>query len=95
MYFDSFWFEYIPKEIRKFIGNKNVIINIYRIQAYDSIMFGYFRIGLTDFMLKGKNLLDYTNLFSANEYEKNDKIILKHFQQNLNKLKWLNVLQCL
>ena len=79
MYFDSFWFEYLPKEIRKFIGNKNVITNIYRIQAYDSIMFGYFLIGLTDFMLKGKNLLDYTNLFSANEYEKNDKIILKYF----------------
>ena len=50
-------------------------------------MFGYFLIGLTDFMLKGKNLLDYTNLFSANEYEKNDKIILKYFQQNLIKLK--------
>ena len=92
MYFDSFWFEYIPKEIRKLIGNKNVITNIYRIQAYDSIMFGYFSIGLTDFMLKGKNVLD---LFYANEYEKNDKIILKYFQQNLIKLKWLNLLQCL
>ena len=31
-------------------------------------------------MLKGKNLLDYTNLFSHNICEKNDKIILKHFQ---------------
>ena len=31
-------------------------------------------------MLKGKNLLDYSNLFSPNEYEKNDKIILKYFQ---------------
>ena len=31
-------------------------------------------------MLKGKNLLDYTNLFSPNICEKNDKIILKHFQ---------------
>ena len=40
-------------------------------------MFGYFSIGLTDFMLKGKNVLD---LFYANEYEKNDKIILKYFQ---------------
>ena len=33
-----------------------------------------------DFMLKGKSLLDYTNLFSPNEYEKNDKVILKYFQ---------------
>ena len=31
-------------------------------------------------MLKSKNLLDYTNSFSANKYEKNDKIILKYFQ---------------
>ena len=33
-----------------------------------------------DFMLKVKSLLEYTNLFSPNEYEKNDKIILKYFQ---------------
>ena len=31
-------------------------------------------------MLKGKSLLDYTNLFSPNDYEENDKIILKYFQ---------------
>ena len=45
-------------------------------QAYDSIMCGYFCIGFIDFILKGKSLLDYTNLFSPNDYEKNDKIIL-------------------
>ena len=32
-YFDSFGVEQIPTEIRKFIGNKNIITNIYRIQA--------------------------------------------------------------
>ena len=37
----------------------------------------YFCIGFVDFMLKGKSLLDYTNLFSPNEYKNNDKIILK------------------
>ena len=42
-------------------------------------MCGYFCIGFADFMLKGKSLLVYTNLFSLNEYEKNDKIILKYF----------------
>ena len=31
-------------------------------------------------MLKGKSFLDYTNLFSPNEYEKKDKIILRYFQ---------------
>ena len=66
-YFDSFGVEHIPKEIRKFIGNKNIITNIYRIQAYDSIMCGYFCIGFIDFMLKDKSLLEYTNLFSPNE----------------------------
>ena len=40
-YFDSFGVEHIPEGIRKFIGNKNVTTNIYRIQAYDSIMYGW------------------------------------------------------
>ena len=43
-------------------------------------MCGYFCISSIDFMLKDKNLLDYTNLFSSNEYEKNGKMILKCFQ---------------
>ena len=80
IYFDSFGVEHIPKEIKKFIGNKNILTNIYRIQAYDSLMCGYFCSGFIDFLLKGKILLDYTNLFSPNDYEKNDKIILKYFQ---------------
>ena len=40
----------------------------------------YFCIGFIGFMLEGKSLLDYTNLFSSNEYKKNDKIILEHCQ---------------
>ena len=40
----------------------------------------YFCVGFIDFMLKSKSLLDYTNLFSPNDYQKNDKIILKYFQ---------------
>ena len=79
-YFDSFGVEHIAKEIIKIIGNKNVITNIYRIQAYDSIMCGYFCIGFIDFILKGKSLLEYTNLFFSNDYEENDKIVLKYFQ---------------
>ena len=79
-YFDSFEDEHFPKEIKKFIGNKNIITNIYRIQAYTSIMCRYVCIGFIGFMVKGKSLLDYINLFSANDFEKNDKIILKFFQ---------------
>ena len=62
-YFDSFGAEHVPKEIQTFINNKNITINIFRIQAYDSIMCGYFCIGLIDFMLAGKTLIEYTNLF--------------------------------
>ena len=57
IHFDSFEVERIPKEIKRFIGNKNIITNIYRIQAYDSKMCGYFCIEFIDFMLKGKSLL--------------------------------------
>ena len=52
-YFDSFGVEHIPKEIKKVIEIKNVKTNIYRIQTYDSIIYGYFCIGFIDFMLKG------------------------------------------
>ena len=44
------------------------------------IICGYFCIGFIDFMLRGKILLDNTNLFSPTDYENNDKIILKYFQ---------------
>ena len=76
--FDSFGVEPIPKDIKKLIGKKHIITNIYRIQACDSIISRYFCIGFIDFMLKGKSLL--TNLLSPISYEKNDKTILKNFQ---------------
>ena len=87
-YFDSFGVEHIPKEIIKFIARtsfglgshrKKMITNIYRIQAYDSIMCGYFCIGFINFMFNGKSLTDYTNLFSPNDFNKNNDIILKYF----------------
>ena len=53
-YFDSSGVEHISKEIKTCIANTNVKTNIFRIQAYDSIMCGYFCIGFTDFMLAGK-----------------------------------------
>ena len=77
-FFDNFGVEHTSKEIKKFIGNKNIKTNIHRIQAYESIMCGYFCIRFIDFILKGQSLLDYTDVFSPNDYEKNDKIILKY-----------------
>ena len=82
-YVNSFGVEHIPKEVKKFIGNKNIITNIYRVQNYDWIMCGYFCIAFIGFMLDGKSLRDYTNLFSPNNFKKNDNIILNCF---LNKL---------
>ena len=75
VYFDSFGTEHIPKEINKFIGNNNIKSNIFRIQAYDSVMCGYFCIEFINYMLQGKTLLDYTDLFSPNNFKKNDQII--------------------
>ena len=82
IYFDSFEVEHIPKEIIKFIENRNIKTNILRIQAYDSIMCGYFCITFIDFIFKGKSLTDYTNLFSPNHFKRNDDTILKYFMSN-------------
>ena len=81
-YFDSFGVEHIPKEIIKFIKNRNIKTKIFRIQAYDSIMCGYFCIGFIDFLFNGKSLTDYTNLFSPNDFKRNDDTILKYFMSN-------------
>ena len=89
-YFDSFGVEHILKEITKFINrssssaseNKNIKTNIFRIQAYDSIMCGYFCIGFINFMFKGKKLTEYTNLFSPNDFKRNDDTILNYFMNN-------------
>ena len=83
IYFNFFGVEHIPKEIKAFINNKNIITNIFRIQAYDSIMCGYFCIGFIDFMLAGKTLTEFTNLFSPNNFKKNDDIILNYFMSNI------------
>ena len=69
-YFDSFGVELIPKEIRIFIDGSITITNIFRIQAYDSVMCIYFCTGFVDFMLKDKTLTYYTNLFSPNIFFK-------------------------
>ena len=75
-YFDSFGVEHIPKEIKTFIDRSlSITRNIFRIEAYNSIIRGYLCIGFIDFMLAGKTLTELTNLFSPN----NDYIILNYF----------------
>ena len=75
VYFDSFGIKHILNEINEFIGNKNIKSNIFRLQSYDSIMCGYYCIEFINYMLQGKALLDYTNLFSPNDFKKNDQVI--------------------
>ena len=82
-YFDSFGVGHVPEKIKTFINNKNLIANIFRLQAYDSVMCGYFCVGFIDFMLKGNNLIDFTNLFSPNNFKKINDIILNYFLTNL------------
>ena len=88
VYFDSFGVEHIPKEINKFIRSKelyqavrnDIKSNIFRTQAYNSIMCGYFCIEFINYMCMGNTLLDYTNLFSPNDFKKNDRIIKRIFK---------------
>ena len=71
-------FERIPKEIKKFIRNRNITKHIFTIQAYASLMHAYFCVRFIDFMLKCISSLEYNILISLNKCEKNDKIILKY-----------------
>ena len=80
VYFDSFGVEHVPEEIKEFIGNKNIKANIFRVQANDSVMCGYFCIGFIDFMLAGKKLTNFTSMFSPYDFDKNDDIILSYFK---------------
>ena len=82
-FFDSLDVEHIPKEIKTFVGNKNIKTNIFRIQAYNSIMYRYFCIRFTAFVPAGKTLTGFTNLFSPNNFLKNDDIILNYFMKNV------------
>ena len=79
VYFSTFNVEHVPKENKELVGNKNIKASIFRVQANDSVMCGYFCIGFIDFMLAGKKLTDYTNLFSPHDFKKNDNIILSYF----------------
>ena len=68
--FDSFRFEHIPKEIKTFINQSTIVTNTFIMKAYDSITCGYFCIGFIDFMLAGKTLTNFTNLFSRFNFKK-------------------------
>ena len=70
LYFNSFGVEDVPKEIKKFVGNKNIKANIFQVQANNSVMCSYFCFGFSDFMLAGKKLTHFTNMFTAHDFKK-------------------------
>ena len=80
VYFDRFGAEHIPEEIKEFLRNKNIKASIFRVEANDSVMCGYFGLGFIDFTLSGKKLTDYSSLFSPHDFKKNDYIILSYFK---------------
>ena len=82
-YFDSFGVKHIAKEIKAFSDSKNIKTNTLKIQAFDSIMCKYF-------MLAGKTLTEFTNLFSPNNSKKYDDMILNYFMTDV--IKWLNAI---
>ena len=80
VHFDSFGIEFVPQEVLNKIKNKSINHNIFRIQDNESVTCGFYCIAFIGYMLAGKTLLDYTNLFSPNDYKKNDKIIYVYFK---------------
>ena len=72
--------EYIPQEVLNKIRHKSITHNIFRIQDNDLIMCKFNCIAFIEYMLAQKILLDHTNLFFSNDYQKNDKIIYKCFK---------------
>ena len=80
MFFDSFGIEYLSQEVLSKIKYKSISHNIFSIQSDNSVMCGFYCIAFIEYMLSVKRLLDYTNLFSSNNYKKNGKIIYKYFK---------------
>ena len=83
VYFDSFGVEHILEEIKEFNERPS---KLFRVQANDSVICSLFCMWFIDFMLAGKKLTDFTNLFSPYDLKKNDDIILSYFK------KWIKII---
>ena len=59
-------------------------VNIFRVQANNSIMRGYFGIGFIEFMFAGKTLVDFTSFFSPHDFDRNGHIIFSYFKGECN-----------
>ena len=86
VYFDNFGSKELYAKALDFVvgnavGNKEIKANIFRLQAYDSIMCGYFCIEFISYMFDGKSLNDFTSLFSPQDFKKNDQIIKRIYKK--------------
>ena len=84
VYFDVFGIESVPKEIKEFVGNENIIANIFLSTSKQFSNVQQFCIGFINFMFAGKKLTDFTNMFSPYDFKKNDDIILSHLKDGWN-----------
>ena len=84
-YFDSFGIEYIPQGVLNKINDKFITHNIFRIQDNEPIMCEFYCIAFIEYTLVEKTLLNHSNLFSPNDYKKNDKMIFKYSKDKYGK----------
>ena len=80
VYFDNFGAEHVPQEIKEIFGSKNIIAETFRVQANNSVMYGYFWIAFIGFMVAEEKLTDFTSMFSPYDFEKNDNTIPSYFK---------------
>ena len=79
--FDSFGIEYISQQVLNKIRGKSITHCIIRIQNNESISFGFSCIAFIEYMLAGKSLLDYANLFPPNDHKMKYKMIYKYLKR--------------
>ena len=75
--------EHISQEVLSKIQGQPIIRNMFRIQDNDSIMCGFYCIVFMEYIIAQKTSLDYTNLFSPNDYK--NKIIQNYFKGKYGK----------
>ena len=80
VYFNNFAVEHVREKVKTFIRNKKIKANTFRVQANNLIVCGYFSIKFIDFMLAGKKMTNFMNVFSPHDFGKNDRIILSYFK---------------
>ena len=85
VYFDSFGIEYIPLKVLNKIRDKSITHNTFKYRIMNLLWVDFIVSPSEKYILAGKTLLDYANLFSPNYSKKNDKIIYKYFKDKYDR----------